>query len=89
MAFWSTMNGPGLFANTMMVGLLLLLAVRSRLKVPAAIAGYISFLLSAVRTAWLSWAIGLFVILKSANPRTIARICLSIALLIVCVVPLG
>jgi hypothetical protein len=86
---WSTMNGPGLFANTMMVGLLLLLVVRSRLKVPAAIAGYLSLLLSAVRTAWLSWFVGLLIILKSANPRMIARICLSIVLLIACVVPLA
>ncbi len=86
---WSTMNGPGVFANTMMVGLLLLLVVRSPLKVPAAIAGYLTLLLSAVRTAWLSWFLGLLIILKSANPRTIARIFLSIALLVVCVVPLA
>jgi hypothetical protein len=86
---WSTMNAPGPFANTMMVGLLLLLVVRSPLKLPAAAAGYVSLLLSVVRTAWLSWLVGLFLILKSANPRAIARICLSIVLLLACVLPLA
>jgi hypothetical protein len=82
------MNAPGPFANTMMIGLLLLFAVHSRLKLPAAIAGYVSFLLSAVRTAWLSWVVGLVWILKSARPRVIARILISLALLLICLVPL-
>jgi hypothetical protein len=86
---WSTMNAPGPFANTMMVGLLLLFVLRSPLKVPAAVAGYLSFLLSVVRTAWLSWLIGLFLILKSVNPRVMVRICLSIVLLLACVLPLA
>jgi hypothetical protein len=86
---WSTMNGPGVFANMMTVGLLLLLVVRSPLRVPASVSGYLSLLLSAVRTAWLSWAVGLVVILKSANPRAIARLALSIALLLILVLPLA
>ena len=84
---WSTLNSPGPFANTMMAALLLLLTFRSRLKMPAAFAGYLSFLISVVRTAWLSWLIGLFLILKSAKPRVLVRICLSIAVLIACVLP--
>ncbi len=75
---WSTMNAPGPFANTMMVGLLLLLILPSRLKLPAAVTGYLSFLLSAVRTAWASWFIGLVFILKSVNPRaSLAFSCVS------------
>lgn len=85
---WSTMNAPGPFANTMMMGLLFLFAVRSTWKLPAAIAGYSSFLLSAVRTAWLSWVIGLVWILKSAKPRVMVRIIVSAGLLLVCMVPL-
>lgn len=84
---WSTMNAPGPFANTIMMGLILLFAVRSSWKLPAAIAGYTSFLLSAVRTAWLSWVIALVWILKSANPRVIARIIVSVGLLVVCLIP--
>jgi hypothetical protein len=85
---WSTMNAPGPFANTMMIGLLLLFAGHSRLKLPTAIAGYVSFLLSAVRTAWLSWIVGVVWILKSARPRVIARILISLALLLICLLPL-
>ncbi len=84
---WSTMNAPGPFANTMMVGLLLLFAVRSPLKLPAAIAGYTSLLLSIVRTAWLSWIVGLVWILKSVKPRVVIRTVLSIALVVICLVP--
>ena len=65
---FSTVNSPGPFANVMMVSLLLLFSVSSPLKLPAAIAGYLSFLLSVVRTAWLSWIVGFLWILKNANP---------------------
>jgi hypothetical protein len=85
---WSTMNAPGPFANTMMAGLLLLIAVQSRLKIPAAVAGYLSFLLSAVRSAWLSWVVGLVLILKSLNPRAIVKIVMSLMLLSACMLPL-
>jgi hypothetical protein len=84
---WSTMNSPGPFANTMMAGLLLLLVVRVPLKLPSACFGYVSFLLSVVRTAWLSWIIGFVLILKSANPRIIIRLVLSMLLLVACLVP--
>lgn len=84
---WSTINAPGPFANMMMVGLLLLFSVRSPLKLPAAAAGYISLLLSAVRSAWLGWVVGLFWILKDVSSRVVARIVLSIVLLLVCLVP--
>ena len=84
---WSTINAPGPFANAMMVGLLLLFGVRSPLKLPAAVAGYVSFLLSAVRSAWLGWVVGLFWILKGATSRVMVRIILSIVLLLVCLLP--
>ncbi|HEX4076853.1 MAG TPA: O-antigen ligase family protein [Candidatus Acidoferrales bacterium] len=86
---WSTMNAPGPFANIMMVGLLVLLVLRSPFKIPAAVGGYLSLLLSAVRSAWLSWLLGLVLILKTANPRVIARICLSAVALAVCLAPLA
>jgi hypothetical protein len=85
---WSTMNAPGPFANTMMAGLLLLITARSVLKIPGSIAGYLSLLLSVVRAAWLSWIVGLVLILKSVNPRAIVKIFLSIMLLAACVLPL-
>jgi hypothetical protein len=84
---WSSMNAPGPFADTIMVGLLFLFTVRSPLKLPAAIAGYVSLLLSIVRTAWLSWIIGFVLYLKNANPRIIARVIFSVLLLLVCLAP--
>ncbi len=86
---WSTMNSPGPFANAMMAGLLMLLVVRARLKLPAAIAGYLALLLSVVRTAWLSWGVGLLWILKSAKPRVMVRLVLFAVILVICIVPLA
>lgn len=84
---WSTINAPGPFANMMMVGLLLLFSVRSAWKLPAAAAGYVSLLLSAVRSAWLGWVVGLFWVLKDASSRVVTRIVLSIVVLLVCLAP--
>ncbi len=85
---WSTLNSPGPFANVMMVGLLLLIIVRSPLKLPAAIAGYLSFLMTVVRTAWLSWVVGFVWLLKSAKPHVMIRVLLSIVLVVACLLPL-
>jgi hypothetical protein len=85
---WSTMNSPGPFANAMMAALLLLLVTRSRLKLPASIAGYLAFLLSVVRTAWLSWLIGFFLMLKNINARSLVRIIISAVALSACIAPL-
>ena len=51
--------------------------------------GLFTLLLSAVRAAWLGWVVGLVVILKTANPRALARSCLSVVLILACVLPLA
>jgi hypothetical protein len=84
---WSTINAPGPFADMMFVGLLLLFGVRSPLKLPAAVAGYTSFLLSSVRAAWLSWVIGILWIVKDVSSRVKARIIFSIVLFVACLLP--
>jgi hypothetical protein len=84
---WSTMNSPGPFANTMMVGLLLLFNVRAPLKAAAGVAGYLSFLLSVVRAAWMSWIVGFALIIAGAKPRALAKISLSVVVILVCVLP--
>ncbi|MGC2508694.1 MAG: O-antigen ligase family protein [Candidatus Acidiferrales bacterium] len=85
---WSTLNAPGPFANTMMVAALLLFSGRSPWKLPAAVAGYISLLLSSVRTAWLSWLVGFALIVKGAKSRKLFKIALSVAVIFVCLLPL-
>jgi hypothetical protein len=72
----------------MMVGVLFLFLVRSPVKPAAAIAGYTSFLLSVVRTAWLSWIVGLVWMLKNSRPRVMIRFVLSMGLLVACLLPL-
>jgi hypothetical protein len=86
---WSTMNAPGPFANTMMAGLLLLFCTRSALRLPAALAGYLSLLLSGVRTAWLGWAVGLVMLVATARPRVIVKLTIFMIVLLVCLVPLA
>ena len=84
---WSTMNSPGPFANVMLAGLLVLFTVRSAWKLPATVAGYLSLLLSLVRTTWLSWLIGFFVFLRKSKPRVIARTLALIIVLAACLLP--
>jgi hypothetical protein len=56
---FSTLNSPGYFSLVMMAGLLLTLSGGGLLRWPAAVAGYASFLLSLVRSAWGGWIMGL------------------------------
>lgn len=84
---WSTLNSPGPFANVMLAGLFILFEVRSPLKLPALVAGYLSLLLSLVRTTWLSWFVGLCVLLRKSQSRVIARMLALIILVIVCLLP--
>jgi len=81
---WSTMNAPGPFADVMMVGLLLLLGTKSKLKIPAAFVGYFTLLLSAVRTAWLGWMVGVVLTLRRLKPVLLIRLALSGALVGAC-----
>jgi hypothetical protein len=85
---WSTLNSAGPFANVMVAGLLLLFVTKSKGKLPISIAGYASFLLSVVRTCWLSWFLGLMLILRGARPKTILKVVGSIALLAICLIPI-
>jgi hypothetical protein len=85
---WSTLNSPGVFANVLMVGLLLLFSAHSRIKMLATTAGYSAFLLSLVRTSWLGWLVGLVVLARSTKGGQISRLLISMALLPVLVSPL-
>lgn len=86
---WSTLNSPGPFANVMMAGLVLSFVVGTSIKLPAGIAGYLSLLLSAVRTAWLSWAVGVLFLLGSINRRLMMRAVLTFIVIVAIVVPIS
>ena len=75
---WSTSNTPATFSSFMVAGLLLLFSSPGFLKVPAAVAGYLAFLLSAVRAAWGGWFIGLLTLIVSMKPRYQMRLLVTI-----------
>jgi hypothetical protein len=86
---WSTMHSPGPFSSFMLAGLLLLFSSQSGLRIPAMAVGYLSLLLSLVRSAWGSWLLGLSQIAISLNPRLQMRLIITIAIVAICAIPLA
>ena len=79
---------PQKFAVVMMVGLLLLFIMRGNLRFIAAGAGYLAFLLTRARTAWMCWVIGVLILLPSLKAKFQMRMIASIVALAIVVVPL-
>ncbi|MGI0483920.1 O-antigen ligase domain-containing protein [Pantanalinema rosaneae CENA516] len=88
MRVFSTMNSPGPFATVMMAGLLLLFSNRSQWRFAAVSVGYLSFLLSLVRSAWLGWAVGLVAFIPTLKPKLQMRLVVSMLIMAICVMPL-
>jgi hypothetical protein len=86
---WSTMMIPQKFATLMTAGLLLLFSGSSNLRFLAAGSGYLAFLLSLVRTGWLNWLAGLFVLLPSLKSHLQMRLIASIIVAAILIVPLS
>ncbi len=85
---FSTMNSPGPFALTMMAGLLLLLTDQSNLRFFAMVFGYLAFLLTLVRSAWLGWFLGLLIFISSLKAHLQIRLIITIFILGMCAFPL-
>lgn len=78
---FSTLNSPQPFAEVMMVGLLLLLGGGGLLRLPAAVAGYVSFLLSLKRSAWGGWLVGVFFLITQRGqirPGLVATVVVTV-----------
>lgn len=88
MRVFSTMNLAGPFSVAMTAGVLLLFSEQSPLKLPASGAGYLAFLLTQVRSAWVAWAVGLFVLGASLKPKLQMQMFITICLMVICVLPL-
>lgn len=86
---WSTMNSPQPFACTMMAGLLLLFSNQGFLGFPAAAAGYLSFLLSLARSAWVGWVGGMLIFFPSLKASLQMRLIVSAMVALVLIVPLA
>ncbi|NJO39548.1 MAG: O-antigen ligase family protein [Cyanobacteria bacterium CRU_2_1] len=78
---WSTLNYPFTFAYAMMAALLLLLSNPTVLNSLALVSGFISFLLSLVRGAWIGWIVGLLIFFMSLKSQLKARLLLTIVVI--------
>lgn len=85
---WGTMHSPGPFANALMAGLLLLLNQQHPLGIVSSSVGYLSFLLTVVRSSWGGWVVGLLTLLTNLKPKLQMRLFITIIVLMLCVVPL-
>lgn len=85
---WSTMHSPGVFAVFMMVGLLMLLNKQGVLSRSASVIGYLTFLLTLVRGAWVMWFVGLLTHISFLKSNLQIRIIIIITVLALGVIPL-
>lgn len=84
----STMNSRGPFALYMMAGLLLLFSSKGALRFPASTAGYLAFLLTTVRTAWVGWVLGLLTLSGSVKSKLQMRLIVTVVVIAVLAIPL-
>ena len=85
---FSTMNAPQPFAAVMMAGLILLFCNSGFLQLLGASSGYLSFLLSSARSAWLGWVVSLVLFVPLLKARLQIQIVFSALFVIILVIPL-
>jgi hypothetical protein len=86
---FSTLNSQEPFAAVMSAGLLLLFSSTSVLKFPAGIFGYLSFLLSSVRSAWFGWLVGFLTFATSSlSAKFQIRLISGVLVTSLCILPL-
>jgi hypothetical protein len=85
---FSTLNATGPFAMVMIPGLLLLFDAKGTLPRLAAVPGYVSFLLTLVRGAWLGFVIGLGFLVLRVQGQMRARLLAVLVVGIVLSLPL-
>lgn len=85
---WSTLHSGEPFAATMAGGLLLLLSSKEALRFPASVVGYLSFLLTTVRSAWLGWLAGLLIYISCLKSNHQIRVFITLIAMGLCVIPL-
>jgi hypothetical protein len=83
---WSTMSGPLVFAVVIMSGLILLFANQGLFPLVVSAVGYLAFLLSLVRTAWLGWFFGVLSLFASVKSKFQIRLILIFMVMALCVV---
>lgn len=82
---FSTMNGPGTLAYTLLVGLLLLLLRRTTFSMIAGGIGFVTMLLSSVRAAWGALALAL-VLFAMREKKHIGKLIVTTVCLVTCAI---
>ena len=86
---WSTMQSGEPFAAFMAAALLVLMTSQSYFALPASIPGYISFLLSLVRSGWLGWLGGFLLLASSLKVKFQIRLILLFGTLLLFILPIS
>jgi len=84
---FSTMNSTQPFACIMAAGLVLLFSDRGGARFLVAGFGYLSFLLTLARSAWLGWTVSLLLFAPSLKRRLQIRLVLSLLMIAIFVLP--
>lgn len=85
---FSTMHSNGPFAVTIMAGLILLFNIPGLIAYGASAVGYLSFLLSLTRSAWIGWFLGIIIFTSSLKSNLQLKIFLVIFVMALCALPL-
>jgi hypothetical protein len=86
---WSTMNSGEPFSAVMAAGLILILDCRGTLFTGSAIAGYVTFMLTLVRSGWVGWLGGMFILFATSKPKFQMRLTISAITLACLVIPIA
>ena len=86
---WSTMHSTEPFSAVMAGGLLLLFNKPGVLNLWASGSGYLAFLLSMARSAWIGWFAGLLTLASSLKAKYQMRLIIILMVMAVLVVPLA
>ncbi len=86
---WGTLNSTEPFSAMMASTSILMLTVKSPLVLPASIVGYVSLLLTLVRSSWLGWLVGLVSLVGALKPKFQIRLLATILAMILCIVPIA
>ncbi len=89
MRVWSTMNSIEPFGAVMAGFLLLLFTNQGTLTISASVVGYLSFLLSTVRSAWVGWLAGLLTLSGSLKPKYQMRLMITVLVIVLVALPLA
>lgn len=85
---FSTMNSNGPFAITVMAGLILFFSKPGPLAYGTSAVGYLSFLLSQTRAAWIGWLVAIITFMGSLKSSLQIKVVLVVFTMALCALPL-